>query len=178
MNKYAAVAILTTALVGPAFSQTPTPPPPTPEPTIKGGCNVSSWNAEMYGFYGKKNSVIDKLSYIHGNLAERRVFVQVTEGNSIGQVRLYEREKDGTFTITEWKTGKTSNLIGDIDGAVMECQGFTCVGEQVKAVLTKVLREGKVTHGIGAPASPKAAFSHSVKEASGDFVKTVVVILC
>ncbi len=141
-------------------------------------CHLSSWSPELYSFYGAKGTIVEKLANIPAKLSERRVFLQVTQGDSSADVKLYERQEDGTFTVTEWTPKHTSGLLADIDKAIVANKGVNCVGEQVKDVLAKELKEGIVTKEVAAPASPEAAFAHSVKEASGEFIKSVVVILC
>lgn len=141
-------------------------------------CRRSSWNPELYSFYGAKDAIVEKLANIPAKLSERRVFLQVTQGESRADAKLYERQKDGTFTVTEWTTRQTSRLLRDVDKAIVANKGVNCVGEQVKAVLNKQLNEGKTSTAVPAPESPQAAFTHSVKQAMGDFIKTTVIILC
>src|SRR5437660_1253164 len=90
---------------------------PTPTPETKGGCNNSSWNTELYGFCGAKPAMIEKIARIPVNLSERRVFIQITQGSSSGEVKLYERQKDGKSTVTTWSTPETFGLLADIDKA-------------------------------------------------------------
>jgi hypothetical protein len=142
-------------------------------------CNNSSWNPESYCFYGAKDKIVEKFANISTTkLSERRVFLQVTQGDSRADVKLYERQKDGTFTVTEWGTKQTARLLADIDKAIVANKGVNCVGEQVKGVLAKELKEGKVSKDVPAPASPEAAFAHPVKEATGEFIKSTVILLC
>jgi hypothetical protein len=141
-------------------------------------CQASSWNPELYSFYGAKDTIAEKLAKIPAKLQERRIFLQVTQGDSSADVKLYERQENGTFTVTEWTTKQTSRLLADIDKEILANKGVNCVGEQVKGVLGKGLGKGRVTSGVAAPASPQAAFAHPVKEASGEFIKSTVVILC
>lgn len=141
-------------------------------------CNYSSWNPELYSFYGAKDKIVAKLGNIPAKLSERRVFLQVTQGDSSADVKLYEQQKDGTFTVTDWTTRQTSRLLADIDKAIVANKGVNCVGEQVKGVLAKELKEGKVSKDVPAPASPEAAFAHPVKEATGEFIKSTVILLC
>jgi len=141
-------------------------------------CADSSWNPELYSFYGAKGTIIKKVAKIPAKLSERRVFLQVTQGDSSTDARLYERQDDGTFNVTEWSPKQTSHLLSDIDDAIITNKGVNCVGEQVKGVLKKELGEGNVSEKVSAPASPKGAFAHPVEKASGDFVKTTIVILC
>jgi len=150
-------------------------PSPTPTPL---SCLNSSWSPELYSFYGAKDVIAEKLANIPAKLSERRVFLQVTQGDSGAYVKLYERQEDGTFTATEWATKQTSRLLADIDKEIVANKGVNCVGKQVTGVLAKALGKGKVSKAVPAPASPEAAFAHSVKEASGEFIKSTVIILC
>ena len=68
--------------------------------------------------------------------------------------------------------------ITEIDKAIIDNKGVNCVGEQVKTVLKKELGKGEVSPPAAAPETPKAAFAHSVKEASGEFIKSTVIVLC
>lgn len=178
MKKHTLICTLISAALlvsGSASAQSPTP---TSTIAQNRECKNSSWNPELFSFYGARDTIVEKLANIPVTLSERRVFVQVTQGNSSISVKLYEQQKDGTFTVTEWTRKQTSHLLPDIDSAIIANKGVNCVGEQVKSVLAKDLNEGKVTKEVPAPASPEAAFAHSVKEASGDFVKTTIILLC
>jgi hypothetical protein len=150
-------------------------PSPTPTPL---SCLLSSWSPELYSFYGAKETIAKKLANIPARLLERRVFLQVTQGDSGADVKLYERQEDGTFTVTKWTAKQTPRLLSDIDNAIVANKGVNCVGEQVKAVLKKELGKGEVSPPAAAPETPEAAFGHSVKEASGEFIKSTVIILC
>jgi hypothetical protein len=177
MKKHALiVTLIAAASLGGAsvYAQSPSPTPKV------FSCLLSSWSPELYSFYGAKDVIAEKLANIPAKLSERRVFLQVTQGDSRADVKLYERQKDGTFTVTEWASSSllADILLADIDRAIVTNKGVNCVGEQVKAVLAKVLGEGKVSKAVPAPASPEAAFAHSVKEASGEFIKSTAIILC
>src|SRR5206468_5919995 len=68
----------------PSVAGKPLPPPPPPPPPSGGGgtnCATSSWNPELYSFYGAKGTIVEKLGKIPAKLSERRVFVQVTQGD-------------------------------------------------------------------------------------------------
>ena len=82
-------------------------------------CKASSWNPELYSFYGAKDTIVEKLASIPAKLSERRVFLQVTQGDSSADVKLYEQQEDGTFTVTEWTTEQASRLLADIDEAIV-----------------------------------------------------------
>lgn len=141
-------------------------------------CRHSSWNPELYSFYGAKDTILEKLANIPTKPSEHRVFLQVTQGDGSADVKLYEQQSDGTFTVTEWTPKQTSDLLADIDKAIVANKGVNCVGEQVKGILAKQLKEGKVSKEVPAPESAKAAFTHPVKEATGDFIKSAVIVLC
>jgi hypothetical protein len=153
---------------------------PTPTSTIGQNreCKNSSWNPELYSFYGARDTVVEKLANIPVKPSERRVFVQVTQGDSDISVKLWEQQTGGTFTVTEWTRKQIPRLLPDIDSAIIDNKGVNCVGEQVKKILLDELHQGRVKKEVPAPASPEAAFAHPVKEASGDFVKTTIVVLC
>src|SRR4029077_11389997 len=158
--------VIAAVLLDGALVAEPTPPPLA--------CRQSSWSPELYSLYGAKSTIVEKLGNIPAKLSERRVFLQVTQGDSSAYVKLYEQQKDGTFTVTEWTTPEIPDLLADIDKAIVANKGVNCVGEQVKSILAKELKEGKVSNSVAAPASPKAAFAHSVNEASGEFIKSTI----
>jgi len=176
----------------PAYAQG-TSPSATPS-----ACFLSSWSPEVHTFYGKKEVIEEKLGKILANLSERRVFLQVTQGESTSDVRLYERQKDGNFKVTEWISKQPSHLdasaikanpepVVDIDSLLVEIdksivanKGVHCVGEQTKAILAKEFKElkGKESEGVSLSSSPMGAFAESVSKADGEFRKSTVVILC
>ena len=182
MNKQTLiVTVIAAALLGGASVQAQSPSPsPSGSPTLTGDCVQQSQNTELYGFYGAKDSILEKLAGLPIEIVKRRVFVQITQGSSSGEVKLYVRQKDDTFTVTTWSTTQTSPVLADVDKTVFDNKGVNCVGEQVTAVLRAKLENEKVTEtkGVASPETPAAAFSHSVKNAKGDFVRTVMVILC
>ena len=141
-------------------------------------CNNASWNPEVYSFYGANENVAEKVSRLPLKLSEHRVFVQITQGEAWAQVKMFELQKDGTFTVTEWEGKDTSRLACDIDKAIMTNKGVNCVGEQMKAVIVKALNKGKVSNSVAAPETPAAAFGHSIKAAKGDFIKSEVIVAC
>jgi hypothetical protein len=136
----------------------------------------------LYGFYGKKETVIEKVTTLPVNLAERRVFVQITQSgrtdHATGDVRLFEQQKDGTFTVTQWATRQPSDIVAGIDKTIMDNKGRDCVGAAIKDLLTEKLGQGKALEPLAAPGSSKDAFSPSIQSASGDFIKTVIFFGC
>lgn len=122
--------------------------------------------------------MIEKLAKIPVQLSERRVFAQVTQGRSGGEVKLYERQENGTFAVTRWVPRATFDLLAKIDKSLFDNKGVKCVGKGVKEILEKQLGPGKPSNPLPASASPQEAFGDSVTNAEGDFVKTTVVVLC
>jgi hypothetical protein len=61
--------------------------------------------------------------------------VQITQGEAWAQVKMFELQKDGTFTVTEWEGKDTFRLACDIDKAIMANKGVNCVAEQMKAAI-------------------------------------------
>jgi hypothetical protein len=166
------------------YSPRPLTPTPTPGGPIRNGaCRYNSWNPELYGFYGTKETVIGKLEKIPETapFSERRVFVQVTQGKSGVEVKLFERQDiGGEVTVTTWaKTSKeTAHLVCDLDDRIVDNKGLKCVGQKVKEALDQLLGKGEKTGSPGMLGSPEAAFSPSVHEASGDYIKTIIILLC
>jgi hypothetical protein len=174
-----------------AEDQSPTPsvspsatatvnPSPSPSGSPGGGdaCNYQSWNPEIYSFYGAKENITEKVSRLPLKLSEHRVFVQITQGEAWAQVKMFELQKDGTFTVTEWEGKDTFRLACDIDKAIVANKGVNCVGEQMKAAIVKALGKWKVSHSVAAPETPAAAFGHSIKAAKGVFIKSEIIVAC
>lgn len=174
------MSVLMVATLSAGASANTATPTPTPDAGASPGpnCKVASWSPEEYRLYGDKKVIIHKLDKIPIQLSEHRIFVQVTQGQSTADVKLYQQQEDGTFTVTEWTTKQISRLLADIDDTIVANKGVNCVGEQVKGVLTKHLQQGKVLKAVPAPVSLQAAFAHSIKGAQGDFIGFVLIPLC
>lgn len=176
------VTLIASASLAVAAAENPSPSPtPALSPTATPGgprCQQMSWSPELYGFYGKKQTVIDKLAQIPTPISEHRIVVQITQGDATGDVRLFEQQKDGTFTVTQWATRQSSDILAGIDKTIMDNKGRDCVGAAIKEVLTKKLGTGKTLEPLAAPGSSKDAFEPSIKAASGDFIKTVIIFGC
>ena len=174
------VTLIVSASLAVAAAENPSPTPtPTPTATPRvPRCQQMSWSPELYGFYGKKQTVIDKLAQIPTPISEHRIVVQITQGDATGDVRLFEQQKDGTFTVTQWATRQPSDIVAGIDKTIMDNKGRDCVGAAIKEVLTKKLGTGKTLEPLAAPGSSKDAFEPSIQAASGDFIKTVIFFGC
>jgi hypothetical protein len=141
-------------------------------------CYLSSRDVEAHGFYGTKEIVTDRASKLPVDLSDRRVFVQVTESGGKTDVKLFDQQKDGSFAITQWLKGKVPGLLDEIDRTIIKNKGIDCVGKAIENVLKKKLGAGKSIEPLPGPGSSKEAFTPSVQQARGDFIKTVIVFGC
>jgi hypothetical protein len=142
------------------------------------GCEAASWSPEVYTFYGDSDTIGKKIDTISVTLSERRTFVQVTESKGFAEVKFFEKRSDGNYDVQTWRGKSVDALTAKLDKAIVDNKGVNCVGEQTKALLKKTLPKTDTKDAVPAPASTRAAFFHSVKEAGGDFIKTTIYILC
>ena len=181
MKKHALLlTLIVAAFLGGASVHAQSPSPsPSGSPIIKWDCASSSQNTELYGFCGKKDSILEKVAGLPAEIVKRRVFVQITQGSSGGEVKLFERKENNKFTVTRWKREgeNTFKLLPKIDTAVFKNKGLHCVGEQVIAVLKKDLQKPTEVTELEV-SSPEAAFKESVQSTDGEPVRTTVWILC
>ena len=118
-----------------------------------------------------------RLPVLPTEIVKRRVFVQITQGSSGGEVKLFERKENNKFTVTRWKREDTFKLLPKIDTTVFKNKGLHCVGQQVIAELQQDLKKpAEVKQDVDVP-SPEAAFKESVQSTDGESVKTTVWIL-
>lgn len=182
MNNYTLiVTLITAASIRVCFCQSPTPSP-TVEPLSV--CKHSSRDVELYGFYGTKKIVAEGVANVPMNFSERRQFLQITQSGRTDDaktdVKLFEKQTDGSFTVTEWTDAKAQGLFDTIERAIIENKGYHCVGEKCKAALVEKLGPGKPAPPLKAGASPKEAFTPSVQwdTISDDFGKSMVILTC
>ena len=175
MTKLTSIMMLFAAVSIAAAAEKPTASAKTdPGPR----CKAMSWSPELYSLYGSKAHILQQLGGLPVKLSERRVFLEITQGEASANVKLFEQQPDGSFGVTEWTTKESSRLLGQIDEAIIANKGVNCVGEEIKALLGKELREGKASQGLPATASPQTAFGPSVEEAVGEFIRCTIIILC
>jgi hypothetical protein len=145
-------------------------------------CTQNSASVEEHSFYGSKEIVTEKVAKMPVDLSERRVFLQITQsGRADGakaDVKMFEKQDDGSFAITQWTKATARDLFDKLDDAIIKNKGTNCVGKAMKDVLTKNLGTEKPGTPLSAPTSPTDAFGPSVQEASGDFIKTIVIFGC
>ncbi len=182
------LTLIASALTGLALAQSPSPSPslsPAPSVPMDGGgprCTQMSASVEAHTFYGTKATVTEKVAKMPADLSERRVFLQVTqrprEAGAKTDVKLFEKQQDGGFAVTQWKKATGRDLFDKLDDAIIKNKGENCVGEAMKDVLTKTLGKGTPLTPLAPPTSTKDAFGPWVQDTSGDFVKTVVIFGC
>ncbi len=89
------LTVVAAALLGGASVYAQSTPTPTPTPIVIGwDCRSSSWNTELYGFCGGKTAMVEKIASLPVQLSQRRVFVQITQGSSSGEVKLYRAKRE------------------------------------------------------------------------------------
>jgi hypothetical protein len=145
-------------------------------------CTQNSASVEVHTFYGSKEIVAEKVDKMPVDLSERRVFLQTTQSGRADDaktdVKMFEKQDDGSFAITQWTKATARDLFDKLDDAIIKNKGKNCVGKAMEAVLTKTLGTGKPVTPLTPPTSPKDAFGPSVQDASGDFIKTIVIFGC
>jgi hypothetical protein len=145
-------------------------------------CTKNSASVEVHTFYGSKEIVAEKIDKMPEDLSDRRVFLQTTQsGRADGvktDVKMFEKQDDGSFVIKQWTKATARDLFDKLDNAIIKNKGTNCVGKAMEAVLTKMLGKGKSVTPLSPPTSPKDAFGPSVQDASGDFIRTIIIFGC
>jgi len=178
MKKHALIVIVITAgLIRVCLCQSPSPT--AEEKTV---CPRASNDVELFGFYGTKEIVAERVANVPMKPSERRLFLQITKsGRTDGgeaDVKLFEKQKDGRFTVTEWPKAKAQGLFDTIEKAIIDNKGKHCVGEACKHELSKLLGPGEPAPTLKADASPKEAFTSSVQSISDDFGSSMIIFAC
>jgi hypothetical protein len=175
------VTLIAAGLIRVCFCQSPTPSPTVEPLTV---CPRASRDVELYGFYGTKKIVAERVATVPMDFSERRQFLQITQsGRTEGaktDVKLFERQKDGSFTVTQWTNAKAQGLLDTIERAIIDNKGYHCVGEKCKALLVEKLGPGEPAPPLKAGASPQEAFTPSVQWdiSEDDFGKCIVILTC
>jgi len=175
------VTLITAASIRVCFGQSPTPSPTVEPLTV---CKHANRDIELYGFYGTKEIVTKGVATVPMNFSERRQFLQITQsGRTDGaktDVKLFEKQEDGSFTVTEWTNAKAQGLFDTIERAIIDNKGYHCVGEKCKALLVEKLGPGTLAPPLKAGASPEEAFTPSVQwnTSKDEFGKSIVILTC
>jgi hypothetical protein len=142
------------------------------------GCKTFSWSAEAHDFYGDAETILGKMDAMSMQLAERRVFLLLVESNDSAEVRFFEQVQDGVWAVSTWSGESLGDLPKQIASMILANQGVHCVGEQVKA-LTNASVDLKLAATVPAPASPRAAFAHTVRAHGKEkYIRATVALLC
>jgi hypothetical protein len=141
------------------------------------GCEVESWSPEVISIYGDAETIIDKMGGIDKDLTTRRVYIFTLETAKAAEIAFYERTSPGKVTISRWSGKPDPSFYNAVNNAIIENKGVHCVGEQTKAIVSK-LSELKKDQEVAAPVNAKAAFSHQVRARGGEYMRTSVYLMC
>lgn len=143
-------------------------------------CVTAAWDCQVYSFFGSPETVTENLTRLPADLVERRVYLLAVQGPEQAEVRVFERGslEDAEGTVAVWEGESLDGLIGRITDTLIANRGVHCPGEQVSTVL-HADREFATQGPIPIPATPRAAFVHSLKGyGQDDFVQASVIVLC
>ena len=141
------------------------------------GCEEESWSPEVLSFYGDPETIIPKLGNTEMNLSGRRVFALLVEGNKESEIRVFERNAPGRYSVSVWRGAAAPTLRSQLDKAIIDNKGVNCVGEQTKAIVGQ-LPELRTADDIPAPATAVAAFAHPIRSKAGGYSRVSVYLLC
>jgi hypothetical protein len=141
------------------------------------GCEEESWSPEVISLYGDPDTIIRKLGKFEMNLSGRRVFALLVEGTKDAEVRVFERNSPGRYSVSLWKGSLSPTLRANVDKAIIDNKGVHCVGEQTKAIVSQ-MPDMRIETDIPAPATATAAFSHPIRNLSGSYLRATVYLLC
>jgi hypothetical protein len=141
------------------------------------GCKAQSWSPEVVSLYGDRQTVIEKLGNFDMDLPNRRIYMFLLETEQNAELALFEESAQSKYRVSRWKGTPRKDLRQSVDEAIIQNKGVACVGEQTKAIVKK-LPELRDEGEIPAPATGAAAFSHAIRGATGDYVRTTIYLLC
>lgn len=140
-------------------------------------CNTFAWTPEVHDFYGDPEAILAKMDNVDMALASRRIFVLLTESSGKAQARFFEQVEGERYTILTWEGDSLDGLNGRLAETILANRGVHCVGEQVRGLLSELPLELRAA--VPAPASPRAAFAHAVREHGDDeFTRATAALLC
>jgi hypothetical protein len=141
------------------------------------GCKEQSWSPEVISLYGDGETIIRKMGAIDTDLRTRRVYVFTLETQKSAEIAFYEATSPNKVTISRWTGRPDPSFHTSVSSAIIENKGVHCVGEQTKAIVER-LPQLKTEQEVAAPANAKAAFSHQVRAAGNDYIRTTVYLMC
>src|ERR1043165_4419068 len=139
-----------------------TQPEKITESKLAPGCEPASWSPEVLDFYGDPATILRKIDGHDMELADRRIFVLLTESEGRANVRFFEQVDGENYAVSTWTGESLDGLNGRLAETIMTNKGVHCVGEQVRALLKSFDLELAAT--VPAPANARAAFAHTVRE--------------
>lgn len=145
-------------------------------PTYLGPCVAKSWNPEVFDFYGDAASILDKIDDAQLELGDRRMYFLLVESQTGAEIRFFERVNDELTAVFSWSGESAGDLKTRIGDVILDNHGVNCVGEQLKALVTKNLSvqlEGTVP----APTTSRAAFAHTIRNNS-EYLRATTALLC
>src|SRR5262245_37003327 len=102
------------------------------------GCEEESWSPEVLAFYGDSDAILRKLDKFDMSLPRRRVFIFHLETDKEAEVAFFERASKTTHRVFRWKGRPSGKLVDQINKAIIANKGVACVGEQTKAIVSKL----------------------------------------
>lgn len=144
------------------------------------GCaNADAATPEVYSFFGDATKVLSKINDVHVDLPKRKIYVLLVEGPESADVFLYEKAGENKVDLTRWTGKSAADLRTEIEKNIVSNRGIHCIGEQTKSiVLKRTENELRRDASVDAPATVKAAVSHSLQNLGGKFVRLTLFLLC
>jgi hypothetical protein len=141
------------------------------------GCKEESWSPEVISLYGDSETIIRKMGAIETNLTTRRVYVFTLETQKSAEIAFYEATSPNKVAISRWSGRPDPSFHTSVSSAIIDNKGVHCVGEQTKAIVQR-LPQLKMEEEVAAPTNARAAFSHQVRAAGSDYMRTTIYLMC
>jgi hypothetical protein len=141
------------------------------------GCAEESWSPEVISLYGDAETIIDKLDGIKRELSSRRVYIFTLEAARRAEIAYYESSAPGKVSIHRWSGQSDDSFHNTVHKAIIDNKGVHCVGEQTKAIVSKLPRLAKEEE-ISAPVNAKAAFSHQIRAHGDEYLRVTIYLMC
>jgi hypothetical protein len=140
-------------------------------------CAADSWSPEVISLYGDAEIIIDKLGGIKRELTGRRVYIFTPETARRAEIAYYESTIPGKVSTHRWSGQSDDSFHNAVHKAIMDNKGVHRVGEQTKAIVSKLPRLAKEEE-ISAPVNAKAAFSHQVRSHGNEYLRVTIYLMC
>jgi hypothetical protein len=152
---------------------------PSDKPFLNAACSEASFAPEVHQFYGTHRSIQQKLDGAEMGLDSRRVYLLLLESDNSASLTVFDRPsaEHQTVSISQWQGRTASDLREQLTNAILENRGVACIGEQAKRVVLARYSPRPIAR-ISAPVTARAAFSHLLNTAAGEYVRATVFLLC